>query len=1187
MKVALPPRVMGGGQNEGSSRAFKRETIQNPFNTPLASRSREERPRKGTVLKKTKNKQYSRSLSAADEESSAEEEDYSESSVEGSGSEYSDQEERNNSKAATVGSDTSHSEEEDDEEEMSERDMEEETYSEEISEAEESDDGRNDEKRKSSSRASTVKLRSTPPLKQRERTPQTGLNSKSSVKKANNSKAISPDTRSNNRTSVNKSGASPDGKSKQRVSVNGILDASNKKQSGTSSIMGVVDDSFLNLINKEKLRRDAGPFHASMINKTPIVSAADISSLNSSHIASPYIRDTSRHSEHQTGDDDQEENSLIVHPKRNSGFSIYQQSMGGKGTPVVNLIPPNNKQESGDIKTRITSGGSKNNTPLSKSLVRKSSLTMTTPVKTPTSRSHQKSQPLDSPVEEEHIAENSFSKRKRESVNEEEQENDPTSGTKQSDDEEEEREEEHRHETQRKRKHHQQSGKKSKKSKSIRKITKKRDEEEVSSSDYQVSSEDVQDKPSKRSRRPSVKGKKRTIAKQIDDDKEEYEEEVKARKKGEDEEKLDTSGKREDVRKAAEEKARRDFGEKYAKDLAAQEELEKRQIMWHLYMMQKAGYPVSKKYTMEDSLYEMRFEYEKSRQEGIIKDKSDQWWERFITVHELAIMVNDSFNQFGIAAKGFTDVLEQKKNEIYRPLRRYYKKKLQSSDSNPMSEIFSIYATTFLSFFAPRILRLFQKIRNSRLARENDPIKRAHHPWRVQTKDDSDSNGSDSEYSSDKQKSKRKSKSSTDGGNSSSSVSWADVTGERKEVTKETQQKQLPQVEAIQSDIKTLADYVGNTQSSLEKVIQIQEARNQQFEKMLLQIQRQQQPVHSNVNHSHVPPINNRYQQQPPFHSHVPSSTSSSPASRQTSVDNRAPTLINKQSTNTTVSPRETVSHQDPSTLVTPENKQTLLTDSIPKTQDIKSLLKSTAVQTPATTAPILPTQQPQPTVVPQKHPFTDEEIKRRLQETDKAVMAQNPLLKTIDPNKVFSDDEIKDRSMTLTPAMQMLLSDQMDSGGAAFQALSFFDKMVNTPIKRESVPEEFMVIDKPTFDVSEDSIKNLAENSHVDLRSMNLPLDILKRVLEEKRSRGEGDAMSDSHIAEREKDELGIVSSSEWDNDEEGEEEKQHQAIHVKEEEQSITIVSKEPANEGLSSGPNTPKGSSKRKGSFKIDLE
>lgn len=119
----------------------------------------------------------------------------------------------------------------------------------------------------------------------------------------------------------------------------------------------------------------------------------------------------------------------------------------------------------------------------------------------------------------------------------------------------------------------------------------------------------------------------------------------------------DTRGTREEVRKRATERVEKQMGSEFHDKIKERELLEKRQIMWHLYMMQKQGYPVSKNYTETDSLYEMRFELEKSKQEGMITEKFENWWNNFTTIHTLGEMINEQLNPIGISVDGLTNNL--------------------------------------------------------------------------------------------------------------------------------------------------------------------------------------------------------------------------------------------------------------------------------------------------------------------------------------------------------------------------------------------------------------------------------------------------------------------------------------------------------------------------------------------------
>jgi hypothetical protein len=66
-----------------------------------------------------------------------------------------------------------------------------------------------------------------------------------------------------------------------------------------------------------------------------------------------------------------------------------------------------------------------------------------------------------------------------------------------------------------------------------------------------------------------------------------------------------------------------------------EEDKEKRELIYEFWMMQENGIPVSKKYTMDDSLDDMRYEYHKLKHECDVKDKVRMGWNMFTMVDQI------------------------------------------------------------------------------------------------------------------------------------------------------------------------------------------------------------------------------------------------------------------------------------------------------------------------------------------------------------------------------------------------------------------------------------------------------------------------------------------------------------------------------------------------------------------------
>ncbi len=239
--------------------------------------------------------------------------------------------------------------------------------------------------------------------------------------------------------------------------------------------------------------------------------------------------------------------------------------------------------------------------------------------------------------------------------------------------------------------------------------------------------------PNKTSKRQSSKSKK-SKPKEEEEDEEEDEEEEEEEDEEEEEEQVRKKSKKSkdkssskgrspspppkdeaEARRRKVEQASRQLKEElgeedYKKKLEERELLEKRNILWQLFLSQKQGYPVSKAYTEKDSLFEMRFELEKSREEGYITEKVDNWWTNFTNFHTMGEMTFDALNPTGFSVQDITKYHDQFKPQYERMLRRHYKKQIQlENSSNPMKDLWWFYFGQTMMFMFPKILRVIRK----------------------------------------------------------------------------------------------------------------------------------------------------------------------------------------------------------------------------------------------------------------------------------------------------------------------------------------------------------------------------------------------------------------------------------------------------------------------------------------------
>lgn len=137
---------------------------------------------------------------------------------------------------------------------------------------------------------------------------------------------------------------------------------------------------------------------------------------------------------------------------------------------------------------------------------------------------------------------------------------------------------------------------------------------------------------------------------------------------------------------------------------ASEEEKEKKDYLYQFYLMERQGFKISKKYTIEDSIDEMRYEYTQVKKEETINSKVDFWWEIFATTNTIFNTLNKQINPFNIPSDDWDKEIEQKKTEYRAILRRAMKNKIMSFNINPLAEFGVLFFSQFLLFFLPRIL---------------------------------------------------------------------------------------------------------------------------------------------------------------------------------------------------------------------------------------------------------------------------------------------------------------------------------------------------------------------------------------------------------------------------------------------------------------------------------------------------
>lgn len=155
---------------------------------------------------------------------------------------------------------------------------------------------------------------------------------------------------------------------------------------------------------------------------------------------------------------------------------------------------------------------------------------------------------------------------------------------------------------------------------------------------------------------------------------------------------------------------------KYLEDiqsrLAEQEKREKKELIYEFWKMEKNGIPVSKKWTQEDNIFEMRFEYYKLRSETNLQEKVRFIWNLFTMFNGIAQLANEKLNPFGISMDGWTETLEQDKNDYEALLRKMYKQISHKWVLKPHIQFLMMFGGQFINFIGPRIFKKFGDDKN-------------------------------------------------------------------------------------------------------------------------------------------------------------------------------------------------------------------------------------------------------------------------------------------------------------------------------------------------------------------------------------------------------------------------------------------------------------------------------------------
>lgn len=93
------------------------------------------------------------------------------------------------------------------------------------------------------------------------------------------------------------------------------------------------------------------------------------------------------------------------------------------------------------------------------------------------------------------------------------------------------------------------------------------------------------------------------------------------------------------------------------------------------YTKKKFGTDVfySKKYTVDDDLDEMRFEYYKIRSEEDVRVRVNKAWGTFMMINNILVLLNDAVDPFDMKMEGWPGELDKQKLEYEPHIRRLCK----------------------------------------------------------------------------------------------------------------------------------------------------------------------------------------------------------------------------------------------------------------------------------------------------------------------------------------------------------------------------------------------------------------------------------------------------------------------------------------------------------------------------------
>jgi hypothetical protein len=176
---------------------------------------------------------------------------------------------------------------------------------------------------------------------------------------------------------------------------------------------------------------------------------------------------------------------------------------------------------------------------------------------------------------------------------------------------------------------------------------------------------------------------------------------------------------------------KKERGERFRRAVLDEEMKEKRELIWELFKMEKDGHPVGKRYTMNDDLDEIRFDYHKLKSEDDVKEKVRIGWNMFSCVNSLVELINEKLDPFDLSIDGWCDELDKEKEKYEPHFRKLYKQMSVKFQIKPAVQIGMLFMSQFMVFIVPKFLSKVKsaKGKNQAKGQQENPKEAAYHPW--------------------------------------------------------------------------------------------------------------------------------------------------------------------------------------------------------------------------------------------------------------------------------------------------------------------------------------------------------------------------------------------------------------------------------------------------------------------------